>query len=42
MTGGQTDTYGVPMRAGDVIAARIRLVDWEERRRSARCIRRSC
>lgn len=31
MNGGQTDTYGVPMRAGDVITARSRLVDWEER-----------
>lgn len=31
MNGGQTDTYGVPMRAGDVISARSRLVDWNER-----------
>lgn len=31
MNGGQTDTYGVPMRPGDVITARSRLVDWEER-----------
>ena len=31
MNGGQTETYGVPMRAGDVITARSRLVDWEER-----------
>jgi hypothetical protein len=31
MNGGQTDTYGVPMRPGDVIAARARLRDWEER-----------
>ena len=31
MNGGQTDTYGVPMRAGDVITARSRLIDWEER-----------
>ena len=31
MNGGQTDTYGVPMRPGDVIAARSRLVDWWER-----------
>ncbi len=31
MNGGQTDTYGVPMRPGDVISARSRLVDWEER-----------
>ena len=31
MNGGQTDTYGAPMRPGDVIAARSRLVDWWER-----------
>ena len=31
MNGGQTDTYGVPMRPGDVISARSRLLDWEER-----------
>lgn len=31
MNGGQTDTYGVPMRPGDVITARSRLRDWEER-----------
>ena len=31
MNGGQTDTYDVPMRAGDVITARSRLVDWGER-----------
>ena len=31
MNGGQTDTYGVPMRPGDVISARQRLVDWNER-----------
>ena len=31
MNGGQTDTYGVPMRPGDVITARSRLVDWNER-----------
>ena len=31
MNGGQVDTYGVPMRPGDVIAARNRLRDWEER-----------
>lgn len=31
MNGGQTDTYGVPMRPGDVVSARSRLVDWEER-----------
>lgn len=31
MNGGQTDTYGAPMRPGDVIAARNRLVDWWER-----------
>jgi hypothetical protein len=31
MNGGQTDTYGVPMRPGDVISARSRLRDWEER-----------
>jgi len=29
--GGQTDTYGVPMRPGDVIRSRTRLKDWEER-----------
>jgi acyl dehydratase len=31
MNGGQVDTYGVPMRPGDVITARNRLRDWEER-----------
>src|SRR5580658_11336853 len=31
MNGGQTDTYGVPMRPGDVISARSRLRNWEER-----------
>ena len=31
MNGGQTDTYGEPMRPGDVITARTRLLDWHER-----------
>jgi hypothetical protein len=31
MNGGQTDTYGTPMRPGDVVTARSRLVDWNER-----------
>ena len=31
MNGGQTDTYGARMRPGDVIRARSRLRDWEER-----------
>ena len=31
MNGGQTDTYGQPMRPGDVIRSRTRLRDWEER-----------
>ena len=31
MNGGQTDTYGAPIRPGDVISARSRLRDWEER-----------
>ena len=31
MNGGQTDTYGVPMRPGDVITARTRLQDYNER-----------
>ncbi|MGH9007964.1 MAG: FAS1-like dehydratase domain-containing protein, partial [Acidimicrobiales bacterium] len=31
MNGGQTDTYGVPMRPGDVITSRTRLRDWQER-----------
>lgn len=31
LNGGQTDTYGVPMRPGDVITARSRLKDWNER-----------
>ncbi len=31
MNGGQRDTYGVPMRPGDVISTRGRLSDWEER-----------
>lgn len=30
MNGGQTDTYGVPMRPGDVITSRRALVDWKE------------
>lgn len=31
MNGGQVETYGVPMRPGDVITARDRLRNWEER-----------
>ena len=31
MNGGQVETYGVPMRPGDVIMARNRLRDWDER-----------
>ena len=31
MNGGQTDTYGVPMKPGDVITSRSRLRNWEER-----------
>lgn len=31
MNGGQTDTYGVPMRPGDVVRSRSRLRDWNER-----------
>lgn len=31
LNGGQTDTYGVPMRPGDVITSRTRLKDWTER-----------
>ena len=31
MNGGQTDTYGEPMRPGDTITARTRLLDWNER-----------
>jgi hypothetical protein len=31
MNGGQVETYGVPMRPGDVITPRNRLRDWEER-----------
>ncbi len=31
LNGGQTDTYGVPMRPGDVIRSRGRLKDWNER-----------
>jgi hypothetical protein len=31
MNGGQVETYGVPMRPGDVITARNRLRNWEER-----------
>lgn len=31
MNGGQTDTYGVPIRPGDVVTSRARLRDWEER-----------
>lgn len=31
MNGGQQDTYGVPMRPGDVITSRSQLSSWEER-----------
>jgi hypothetical protein len=31
MNGGQTDTYFAPIRPGDVIRARTRLRDWNER-----------
>jgi len=31
MNGGQTDTYGAPMRPGDVISSRSRLLRWEQR-----------
>ena len=31
MNGGQVETYGVPMRPGDIVTARNRLRDWEER-----------
>ena len=31
INGGQTDTYGEPMRPGDVISARTRLADFNER-----------
>ncbi|MBV1906385.1 MAG: MaoC family dehydratase N-terminal domain-containing protein [Pseudomonadales bacterium] len=31
LNGGQTETYGVPMRPGDVITTRSRLKEWEER-----------
>jgi len=31
LNGGQTDTYGVPQRPGDVIRSRTRLKDWNER-----------
>ena len=31
MNGGQVETYGVPMRPGDVVTARNRLRDWDER-----------
>ena len=31
MNGGQTDTYGVSMRPDDVVRARSRLRDWQER-----------
>ena len=31
MNGGQTDSYGVPMRPGDVIRESSALVNWEER-----------
>jgi len=31
MNGGQTDTYGAPMRPGDVITSRSRLQDFNER-----------
>ena len=30
MNGGQTDTYGVPMRPGDAITERSRLIGWWE------------
>jgi hypothetical protein len=31
MNGGQSDTYGVPRRPGNVITSRSRLSHWEER-----------
>ena len=31
MNGGQTDTFGVPMRPGDIIRSRSRLTGWNER-----------
>ncbi len=31
MNGGQSDSYGVPMRPGDIITSRSRLLDWNER-----------
>ncbi len=31
LNGGQTDTYGAPMRVGDVVRSRSRLRDWQER-----------
>ena len=31
LNGGQADTFGVPMRPGDVITTRSRLSHWEER-----------
>ncbi|MFN0026758.1 MAG: MaoC family dehydratase N-terminal domain-containing protein [Acidimicrobiales bacterium] len=31
MNGGQRETYGEPMRPGDVISTRSRLSEWEER-----------
>ena len=31
MNGGQVETYGVPMRPGDIVTARNRLRDWDER-----------
>ncbi len=31
MNGGQVETFGVPIRPGDVITARTRLKDWNER-----------
>ena len=31
MNGGQVETFGVPIRPGDVITARTRLKEWDER-----------
>ena len=31
LNGGQTDTYGVPMRPGDIVRSRSRLKEWNER-----------
>ena len=31
MNGGQVDTYGVPMRPGDIITSRTALTGWDER-----------